>query len=73
MNAALITGVFLLGTGAGALCVWLQQRGIRQEMVDQLNEALFGARRRDPRIEGESKLFIPPKFPLTGVRDVTLN
>jgi uncharacterized membrane protein len=50
MNSLLIVGSFMLGAGSGALCVFLQQRGIRvrfrKEITDQLEQALFGSTRR---------------------------
>jgi uncharacterized membrane protein len=50
MDPLLIVGVFMLGAGSGGFCVFLQQRGIRdrfrREIIDQLDEALFGPIRR---------------------------
>jgi uncharacterized membrane protein len=50
MNSLLIVGSFVLGAGSGGLCVFLQQRGIRdrfhKEITDQLDRALFGPIRR---------------------------
>ena len=43
-------GVLLLGTGLGALLVWLQQTGarrrFRQDLQDQIDQAVFGGLRR---------------------------
>jgi hypothetical protein len=42
----LTLGVFMLGAGAGGLCILLQQMGIRsrmkKEITNQLDKALFG-------------------------------
>lgn len=50
MDRLLIVGVFMLGAGSGGLCVFLQQRGIRErfhkEITSQLDKALFGPLRR---------------------------
>ena len=50
MNVTVAFGILLLGTGLGALLVWLQQRAIRRQFLQglesELEQALFGAARR---------------------------
>jgi len=50
MNTPQVIAIFLLGVGFGALLIWLQQiavrRQFRQEIVSQIDQALFGGLRR---------------------------
>jgi hypothetical protein len=50
MDRLLIVAVFMLGAGSGGLCIFLQQRGMRdrfyKEITGQLEKSLFDPIRR---------------------------
>jgi hypothetical protein len=50
MNTLQAFGILLLGAGLGALLIWLQQtaarRQFRQELENQMDQALIGELRR---------------------------
>ena len=50
MNTLQAFGILLLGAGLGALLIWLQQtaarRQFRQELENQIDQALIGELRR---------------------------
>lgn len=65
MNPLFVLGIFTLGAGAGGLCVWVQQRGIRsrfrKEITDQLDKALFDPirRKKNPSVHGRISTVVP--------------